>query len=138
MFGAGLVLWRYKLVLFDGWAVYASDLPPDIDSFIALADAHCPPETAVAYVAGPHFGGYSRVRYALYPRPVISVLVGTERTRNESIVIHGSADLWPLVDEFGLACFMVDDAGLDFAADAPIKLDKITFAGQKYLLIPVN
>ena len=136
--GAGLVLWRYKLVLFDNWNVYVSNYPPDLDQFILFTQQECPEEAVIAYIATPQFDGFSLMRYTLYPRPVIPIVFGTGRVNYPSVQFDGTVGLGSIADEFDITCFAIDDVPFDFLSEMPITWKKLAFSEERYLLVSEN
>ena len=69
IFAAGMMIWRYQLIVFRDGELYLGNASPGVNGFINFVEQNCPESMPVGYLSDQYkSGGYAR--YALYPRIV--------------------------------------------------------------------
>ncbi len=122
VFGMGMTLWRHHLVLFSGWQVYLSAADGSIEffDFVTLAKQTCPNAPVIYLSASENYytPRYSRLRYYLYPRPLIWLKETPVKTPKDwwRAVDLASDDLDKIIQQEQVECLLVDG----ILVDAPL------------------
>ena len=118
VFGVGMTLWRYSLVLFSGWQVYPLGVPTEFDGFVQLAIQSSAPRSNVLYLspAGETYTArFARMSYLLYPRRLL--WLGTRQPMQPidrwTVTDLSASDLARVIHENRISCVVVDDIVAD-------------------------
>lgn len=84
VFGVGMTLWRFALVMSSEYQGYPTYAPRDYDAFVEFGLRNIPPFAKVAYVSPPgdkYTARYARWQYFLYPRDLLWLGLGPRESR---------------------------------------------------------
>ncbi|MBI4675646.1 MAG: hypothetical protein HY741_28715 [Chloroflexi bacterium] len=131
-----MTLWRYDLVLWNGFQVYPSGVPKEYDAFIEFAQQVTPADSNLVYLSptGDRYTArFARLHYLLYPRELLWLGMGT---RTSALSRWTPVDLSGPELERALAGRAVTAVLVDEVAEPlPLGGRRLDFDPARYILI---